>query len=184
MANTSRLRIAYLSYLSSPISDRLIYRTICRQKARRILELGIAIGQRGVRMIEGAKRFHPEREVFYCGLDPFEGRSAVDGPGVTLKMAHRLLSATGAQIRLIPGDPCLGLAGIANDLGQVDVVVISPRLDLRRLGQAWLYVPRLLHARSEVLLERILPGGKTSVRLLPRGEIEALASAARGRRVA
>ena len=184
MANTSCLRSIHLSYLSTPASDRPVYRAVCRRKARRVLELGVGVGQRATRMIEAAGRFHPQREIFYCGLDPFEARSAVDGPGVTLKMAHRLLSATGARIQLVPGDPCEGLTRTANRLGEVDIVVIASRLDPKRLGRAWFYVPRLLHEKSEVFLESILPGGRKSLRLLPRSEIEALASAAADRRAA
>jgi len=135
-------------------------------------------------MIEVASRFSPLPQIRFTGMDLFEARSAVDGPGVTLKMAHRLLSATGARIQLVPGDPCTGLARVANTLGQVDLVVISPRLDPRRLARAWFYVPRLLHERSQVLLERLLPGGRTSLRLVSRSEIESLAAAAAGRRAA
>jgi len=124
-------------------------------------------------MIEAAECFHPEHEIFYCGLDPFEGRSSADGPGVTLKMAHRLLKTTGARVQLIPGPPCHTLARMANNLGQIDVMVLSSRLDPKELADAWFYVPRLLHEDSDVFLECVLPGPKTVVRRLSRTEIEA-----------
>jgi len=135
-------------------------------------------------MIEAAGCFHPPRETFYYGLDPFEGRSSVDGPGVTLKMAHRLLNATGARIQLLPGPPCETLARTANNLGQVDLIVISSRLDPKQLAEAWFYIPRLLHTQSDVFLESLLPGSKTAVRLLSRAEIEANASRGELRRAA
>ncbi len=184
MANTNRLRAAYLSYLSKPASDRPIYRSVCRRQACRILELGIGVGQRAVRMIEAAGCFHPQREIFYYGFDPFESRSAVDGPGVTLKMAHRLLKATGARIQLVPGAPCRTLARMANDLGQIDVMVISSRLDPKQFAEAWFCVPRLLHEQSDVFLECVLPGPRTVVRLLSRAEIEAIVSDGDRRRAA
>ncbi len=185
MPNRNRLRIFYLSHLSKPTKDRPLYRAIHRQKARRILELGIGIGYRAVRMIEVANHGHPVGEIQFTGLDPFEARSAADGPGVTLKMAHRLLCATGARIQLIPGDPLAGLSRAANALGQFDLVVVSPRMDPRQLARVWFYVPRLLHERSEVFLERLLPGGQVSLRLVAHSEIEALAVvAAAGRRAA
>lgn len=180
----SHLRTFYLSYLSTPVSDRLIYRTVRRQEVRKILELGIGVGQRAVRMIEVASRSHPLREIQYTGMDPFEARSAADGPGVTLKMAHRLLGATGARIQLIPGDPFVELARVANFLGQVDLVVISASLNPQHLPRAWLYVPRLLDERSRVFLEGLLPGGRTWLRTLERSAIEALADAASCRRAA
>ena len=184
MANTGRLRTFYLSYLSSPAKDRLIYREISRRRVRKILELGIGVGQRAMRVIEAAARFSPRQEIRFTAVDLFEARTAADSPGVTLKMAHRLLSATGARIQLVPGDPHTGLSQIANALGQVDLVLISPRLNSAHLARAWFYVPRLLHGRSQVLIEQRLPHGGTSVRLLDRGEIQTLAGTAARRRAA
>jgi hypothetical protein len=184
LPNPRRLRLLYLSYLSKPASDRPIYRALQRQKAQKVLELGIGIGQRAIRMIEVASRFHPIREIQFVGMDLFEARSSADGPGVTLKMAYRLLNATRARVQLVPGDPLTGLMRVANALGQVDLMVISSRLDPGQLRKAWLYVPRLLHERSQVFLERTLAGGRTSVRLLERSEIEQLAVAAVDRKAA
>jgi hypothetical protein len=178
LASTSRLRVFYLSHLSKPASDRPIYRAICRERIRKILELGIGVGERAVRMIEVAGRFCSPREIEFSGTDLFEARSAADGPGVTLKMAHRLLGGTGARIQLVPGDPCAGLARVANGLGEVDLVVISARLAPQYLARTWFYVPRLLHDRTQVFLEGLLPGGRKSLRLVTRDEIEALAAAA------
>jgi len=181
---TSRLRALYFLYFSTPRGDRRVYQAICRQKARKFLELGIGIGQRAARMIEVAARFFPPSEIRYIGMDPFEARSALDGPGVTLKMAHRLLSSTGGRIRLIPGDPLASLANSANALGQVDLIVISARLDPRRLAKGWLYIPRLLHEESKVFLEKTRPGGQTSLEAVARSEVLALASLACDRRAA
>lgn len=184
MPSISRLGFFYLAHLAKPATDRLIYRTIRRQGVRKTLELGIGMGQRAVRMIEVAALLNPLDEIHFIGIDLFESRSAADGPGVTLKMAHRLLSTTGARIQLVPGDPFSGLSRVANALGQIDLIIISPRLDPRQLARAWFYVPRLLHERSQVFLEKLLPGGRTSLRLVPRGEIDALAAAALPRRAA
>lgn len=184
LSSTSRLRIAYLSYFSKPARDRLIYRTIRGQKVRKILELGIGIGQRAVRMIQVAGHSQPLREMEFIGMDRFEDRSSADGPGVTLKLAHRLLHATGARVRLVPGDPFSGLSQVANEIGQVDLIVISRRLDPQHLARAWFYVPRLLHEHSHVFLEGLLPGGRTSLRSVDRSEIEALAAAVSRRRAA
>jgi len=180
----NRLRSFYLAYLSQPASDRPVYRAILREKARSFLELGLGIGQRAVRMIEVAGRYHPLREIHFTAVDLFEARTAVDGPGVTLKMAHRLLGATGARIQLVPGQLCTGLARTANSLGQIDLVVLSARLDSRSLVRAWFYLPRLLHQRSQVFQERILPGGRTSMQLVDWQQVETLAASAASLRAA
>ena len=114
MPSASRLRTFYLSYLSKPSSNRPIYRAIRRYRPRKILELGVGFGARAVRMIEVAGRFCPVGEIQFTGLDLFEARSAVDGSGVTLKMAHRLLRSAGARIQLVPGELSSGLARVAN----------------------------------------------------------------------
>ena len=184
LPNPSRLRAFYLSYLSTPTSDRPIYRAICRQRVQKILELGIGTGQRAVRMIELAGLFCPLPEIEFSGIDLFESRSAAAGPGMSLKMAHRLLGRTGAGIQLIPGDPYTGLARAANRLGRLDLVIVSARLDPRSLALAWFYVPRLLHDRTHVFQERLLPGGRTSLRLVAADEVRTLAAGAVLRRAA
>ncbi len=184
MANTGRLQAIYLSYLSTPTSDHPIYRAICRQRARKILELGIGTGRRAVRMIRLAALFWPPGEIEFNGMDLFESRSSADGPGMSLKMAHRRLAQTGGRIKLIPGDPYTGLARSANSLGQLDLLVVSARLDPRSLARAWFYVPRLLGRGTQVFQEELRPGGRTSLRLVASDEIRNLAASAVMRRAA
>ena len=179
MPVTTFLRTAYLSYFSSPASDRLIYQTIRRQKVCSILECGIGIGQRTVRMIEMARLASPGAEIRYAGIDRFEGRTAADGPGVSLKMAHRLLSGAHAKVRLIPGDAATALAQVANTLSNTDLVVISARQNTPALATAWYYLPRILHPGTEVLLETSCPGDLNKVRRIPLHEIATFAAAAR-----
>jgi hypothetical protein len=176
---TTFLRTAYLSYFSSPASDRLIYQTIRRQQVRSILECGIGIGERATRMIEIARLVSPDAEIRYAGIDRFEARSAADGPGVTLKMAHRLLRGTHAKVRLIPGDTAAALAQVANSLGHTDLVVISARQDTPDLAAAWCYLPRILHPESQILLETLLPGGRIALRCISPSDVVTLATAAR-----
>lgn len=184
MADTGRFRAFYLSYLSSPAVDRPIYRVIQRQGVSQILELGVGAGRRARRMIELARHCCPSKKIQFVGLDLFEDRSSLDGPGVTLKMAHRLLKPTGARVQLIPGDPFSGLANAANSLGQVDLIVISPRLDPRSLARAWFYIPRLLHPQTKVFEEQLLRGGQRVLRPLDHRQIASLAAASVRRRAA
>ena len=184
LATTSRLRILYLSYFSTPAVDRPIYCAIRRHKVRKILELGIADGRRAMRMIEVAGRYCPPEKIEFTGVDPFEGRSSADGPGATLKLAHRVLHRTGARVQLIPGDPFAGLSRCANAIGQVDLIVISSRLDPRSLAKAWFYVPRLLHGQTQIFHERLLPGGRRALEPVGHSDIEAMAAVAAAQRAA
>lgn len=184
MAIISRLKLFYFSYLSNPPTDRVIYRTIHRQRVRRIVELGIGCGQRAKRMIEVASLTTPPREILFTGMDLFEDRPDANGPRVPLRAAYRMLRGTGARVRLVPGHPLEGLARTANDLGQIDLLIMSPGLDPRQLARAWLFVPRLLHERSQVFVEHLLPDGKTKLQRVAGSEIRTMAAAAMRRRAA
>ncbi len=176
LPSTSRLRSLYLSHLSKPAVDRPVYQAIRRHRVRRILELGIGVGQRSARMIEAAAYCHPIEEVRYFGIDPFEGRCSADGPGVTLKMAHRHLTGMHARVQLIPGDPYSGLSRSANSIGQIDLIVISHRIDPSGLARAWLYMPRMMHGSTLVLRETVQAPGRTAFRPIDRAEIDELAA--------
>lgn len=184
MAVTTILKSAYFSYFSKPASDRLIYRTINRHKVRSILECGLGDAGRAVRMIEIARWVSPGETVHYVGVDLFEGRSSADGPGVSLKRAHQILSTTGARFRLVPGPAATILAQMANTLGRFDLVVVSARQNTPSLATAWYYLPRILHPTSEVLLEESLAGGEHKFRSITLSEIADLATAVAERRAA
>ena len=133
MAGLSRLRLFYLLHLSKPASDHLVYREIRRLKARKVVELGLGVGQRAVQIIEVLKEFHEVRDIHYTGVDLFEARTAADGPGISLREAHCLLKATGARIQLVPGTVGEALSRIANGVSQVDVLVISGQIPPEQL---------------------------------------------------
>ena len=149
------------------------------------MELGIGTARRAIRMIElAALGSSAASEVHYTGIDLFEARTAADGPGLSLKTAHRLMQATGARIQLVPGDPLSALARAANGLGPTDLVVISYCQDPEPLAHAWFYLPRLLHPGSVVYAERPLAAGGLAVQVVPAREIEQLAAGAASRRAA
>ena len=180
LSSPSRLKLFYLLHLSKPASDRPIYKEICRQKTRRIVELGVGTGERAVRMIQAAAEYCTPADISYTGVDLFETRSATDGPGISLKAAHCLLKATGARIQLVPGEPTDALARVANSLHNVDLLLITLPEDAERFASAWFYVPRLLHNESQVFVET-LSGGNASLRLVDHTEIRSLANPPRRR---
>ena len=135
-------------------------------------------------MIEAAKLVSPSQGIQYAGIDPFDARVAADGPGVSLKLGHRLLRPTGARIHLIPGDPHSALARMANELGKIDLLVISAGVNQQDLDGAWFYLPRLLHAETQVFSEKALPGGRMSLKSVDFEEIHAKARTGSQRRAA
>jgi len=152
----------YLSYFSQPACNRAIYRLLGKGRISKILELGIGDGVRTLRLLELAAHRQPTAAISYTGVDLFEARTEADGPGLSLKAAHQRLKATGARVRLAPGDPYSALARIANELGAVDLVLISADQDGASLARAWFYVPRLLHADTQVFVEERSAGDNPS----------------------
>ena len=180
----SHIRLIYSCYLSKPQSNRPVYQAIRRCHARKIVELGVASGQRALRMIEVAGLASPGQEIHYVGVDRFEDRLEADGPGLTLKAAHQLLRRDGVRVQLLPGDPAEILIREANSLGKVDLLIVPGHLDSPSFARAWFFVPRMLHERSLVFVERTVENGEKRLALKPREEIDALASAGLLRRAA
>jgi SAM-dependent methyltransferase len=174
VAGLSRLRLFYLLHLSKPASDRLVYREIRRLKTRKIVELGLGTGQRAVHIIEVLKEFHEARDIHYTGVDLFEARTAADGPGTSLREAYRLLKATGARIQLVPGNVHEALSRTANGISQVDFLVISGCIPPEQLARAWFFLPRMIHAQTQVFQETLSASGSTAMRLLEAQEVKRL----------
>ncbi len=134
-------------------------------------------------MIDAAAAQSPRCNIQYTGLDLFEARCDADGPGMSLKAAYRTLRATGARIRLVPGDPLGELARVANSLGKIDLLIFSACLDASSL-RAWWFVPRLMHEHTRVCVEERSADGTTKMQWKTRAEIDQLASAGVHRRAA
>lgn len=182
MLSVRALRYWYLAYGSQPRHERLLYRSIRQHRVQRILELGLASTERACRLIEVAARYGGGR-VSYTGIDLFELRSG-DSSGVSLKLAHRRLSASGARVRLVPGDPYSALSAVANSLSGTDLVIVSADQDREALAKAWFYLPRVLAPSAAVYLEQPAADGSLGLRLLPADELARLAAPPHRRRAA
>jgi hypothetical protein len=180
----SKIRLIHSCYLSKPHSSRPVYQAIRRCRVRKIVELGVASGQRAERMIHVAKLASPGEEIHYVGVDPFEGRSEADGPGLTLKAAYRLLRSEGVRVQLVPGNPADALTHVVNSLGKVDLLIVPTELDSPLFSRAWFFVPRMLHERSLVFIDPLVENGQMLAETKPRYEIEVLASMGIRRRAA
>lgn len=171
-------RHTYLCYFSQPVADRALYRLLRKTPVTTMVEIGLGQLVRTRRMLELALEKTPLEQLKYAGIDLFESRT--DGKAsVALKEAHKELKPFCGKLQLIPGDPFSALARSANALTKTDLVVISQDADAESLVKAWFYLPRMLHDRSQVFVEQpASKPGQTSFRLVPRLEVEQLASAA------
>lgn len=137
-----------------------------------------------MRIINVAQQTLPDSEIHYVGMDLFEGRPATSEPSLSLKVAHQLLRNTGVRVQLVPGQPADSLIRLANSLGKVDLLIVPAELDSPASARVWFFVPRMLHERSLVFVERVQASGQKTFAIKPRHEIDQLAAAGFSRRAA
>jgi hypothetical protein len=183
VAAANWFRYFYLARMSRPKNVRELYRLAKHQKICRIVEVGVSDVNRSVSLIEVAQRFAAEGKVSFTGIDWFESRSQ-DLPALSLKEAYRVLRATDANVRLVPGMPGRSLAAAANAHQNTDLILISSIVPDGELQSAWFYVPRMLHKSSIVLRERRDASGEPSFERISLQQIAAWAGSVGGRRAA
>jgi hypothetical protein len=170
VAAASWFRYAYFAHFSRPKSVRQLYRLVKRQQFCRIVEIGISDLKRSVSLVEIAQRYAAGRTVLFTGIDWFDARGPEMSP-LSLKEAYRPLHATGAKVRLAPGSPGKSLAAAANAHQNTDLILISSHVPNSELADAWFYMPRMLHGRSEVIRESLVPGADPTFDRISASEI-------------
>ncbi|HEX4413261.1 MAG TPA: hypothetical protein VH107_06505 [Lacipirellulaceae bacterium] len=183
MAAANWLRYTRLAYFSRPRGNQQLYRLVKRHKICRIVEIGISNLARAQSLIQVAQRFAGEQKVWYTGLDMFEAREQGRDP-LALKETYRVLRATEANVRLVPGVPRMSLASAANAHQNTDLILIGPDVSENDLQGAWFYVPRMLHANSIVLSERHESDGQITFGSVTRTQIAEWATRDVARRAA
>lgn len=150
--------LQYLSwrFLSKPTNDRIAYRLIRKNRFRSFVEIGLGDGIRCERMIRVAQKYGESTSVRYTGIDRFETRDD-DQPKLKLIEMHRRLNGLGSKAQLVPGTFRDSLQRIANSHSRTDLVVIqydhaNNAFEDAELTSAWKFLPRMLHASSQVLI--------------------------------
>ncbi|HVT26685.1 MAG TPA: hypothetical protein VHE81_01580 [Lacipirellulaceae bacterium] len=170
MAAANWFRYAKLAYFSRPKGNRELYRLVKRSGLCRIVEIGMSDLSRTVGLIEVAQRFASDNKVWYTGFDWFEARQP-GSPRLLLKETYRLLRATGAIVRLVPGAPAPSLAAAANAHQNTDLILLGPDVGEEDIQNAWFYVPRMLNDNSVVLNEQRMSDGQPIFTAITRSQI-------------
>lgn len=119
-----------LAYFSQPVENRAIYQSIRGQSPRTILEFGVQRGERTANLLKLAIRGTAASEISYICVDPFEGREISDGPGLSVRKMHKMLTQLGVKARLIPDSPVRATKQLASTLQNVDLLIVAtPTLD-------------------------------------------------------
>jgi hypothetical protein len=174
MTRMGLFRRLWLTRLSKPAAERVIYRHVLQSPPRRIIELGLGLLGRTERLLQTVTAATAADAVHYVGLDRFEGRTPTDPPGVTLKEAHRRLTKL-ARVQLVPGNVDTSLARLCNHLGVFDLVLIAAETDERHLERCWFFLQRITSAGTTVLLESRMAGGSRWT-ALPKARVDELAA--------
>lgn len=154
MSIASRIKLFHLLHFSQPSSERLIYQIACETRCRRILEIGLDGARRAQRLLQTMAYWRelkgPEalQPVEYLGIDLFEA-----GNGPSLKDVYCLLRSGGAKVRLLPGEPLGTLARWSNEIGPVDLLLLSNSGGWQQSPRFWYFVPRLMSETSILLVE-------------------------------
>ncbi len=156
MKPISTLQYLSWSQFSKPSNDRIAFRAIKKNKYRSMVEIGLGNGIRCERMIRVAQKYSDSATIRYTGIDQFEARESHETQ-LKLIETHRQLNGLGAKAQLVPGDFASSVQRIANSHLRTDLVVIQcdaqgDAFGDEQFAHAWKFLPRMLHAASQVML--------------------------------
>ena len=165
MKPISALQYFTWSKFSNPSNDRVAYRAIRKHKFRSIVEVGLGAAVRCERMIRVAQKYSGAATIRYTGIDAFEGRDPGETPLKLIEM-HRQLNGLGAKAQLVPGNFSNAIERIANAHLKTDLIVVQidstgGAFEDPDFAHAWRFLPRMLHASSQVML--FYPGDEYEV---------------------
>lgn len=160
-----------LTRFSKPLADRAVYRFVATHAPRSILEVGMSSIERTCNLLLLAQRSAKTEEIRYCGIDLFEARGGV--APIRLKDAHCQLRKCGGTVRLVPGDLSAVHPGLANQLGNFELVLLSLASSLEGTGPSISLLPRLIAENGRLLLSEGESAEK-AYRILTRAEVERL----------
>ena len=93
-------------------------------------------------------------------------------PPLSLKETYRVLRATDANVRLVPGVAAASLAAAANAHQNTDFILIGPDVSESDRHGAWFYVPRMLHRNVDHAQPSAAPAdGQPTFTRLTRSQI-------------
>jgi hypothetical protein len=150
MAVGDLFRYAARAFFSKPTPERQLLRLAKQHTFRRVVEVGVESVDSTAQLLEVIGKQAKGEPVKYTAIDPFDARPE-GSPKMPLVGVYRRLVATGARVRLTPGDLAASLAAEANSLADTDLLLLSREASDEALAFAWFYVPRMCHPGTLVL---------------------------------
>ena len=180
LASLDRLRVWWLLHFAHPSHVRLLYQQVYSHPPQSLMEFGV-VPQRTLTLLQLIRCGPAEQWPRYAAVDEFE--SAQDVNSVNLKEFYRTLRGLGIEPRLLPGNlesisPCW-----ANQVRDIDLLVVWGNRELARESRAWLFLPRMLSEHGQIWWES-LARGKPSWHVIPKEKAQRLAEDVLRRRAA
>ena len=158
---------APILWLRRPRRYDHLYRTIRAERPRHIMEIGTWNGERAVRMLKLASRFHPAGEIHYYGFDLFEEMTPekfdeeISKLPPTRAEVEAKIATTGANIHLHKGDTTLTMPPLMASLPKMDFVFLDGGHSVRTIASDWQCVEQAMHDRTVVIFDDYWEGNDT-----------------------
>jgi len=128
------------------------------------MEIGTWTGDRALKMIELARKYHPAGRIEYYGFDLFElmtpdkfAEEFSKWPP-TLSEVKEKLEKTGARIFLYKGNTLEILPKLVPTLPKMDFIFIDGGHSLETIANDWKYAGQLMHSKTELVFDDYWPG--------------------------
>jgi hypothetical protein len=154
--------MAYFRYLKTtrrtkPHRYRALFKTIVKNRCRKLVEIGVYDGAHAQQMIQAAGVHHDPQNIYYYGFDLFEDLSeelliqegSKKPPHCTT--VRDKLNTSGANIRLFKGDTKLTLPESIEIVGEADFVFIDGGHSVKTIASDWKYVKKMM-SRSTIVI--------------------------------
>lgn len=135
---------------TTPTPEKQLLRLAKQHTIRRIVEVGIDSVDSTAQLLDVLVKQAKDAPIKYTALDLFDARPQ-GAPSTPLVGVYRRFIATGAKVRLTPGDLAPSLCAEANSLADTDLLLLSREASDEALAHAWFYVPRMCHPGTLVL---------------------------------
>jgi hypothetical protein len=159
MSLAARLRYRWWTRARHPARYANLLRAIRERRARSLVEVGVWDGVHARQMIETAALSWPRREISYTGFDLFESltdeqlAAEFSKRPPPLAVVRARLEATGAAVRLVPGDTRTTLHEAAPALAGTDLVYLDGGHAVETIASDWSAIERFASDRTTIILD-------------------------------
>ncbi|MGQ4876391.1 MAG: class I SAM-dependent methyltransferase [Promethearchaeia archaeon] len=148
--------------LIRPKRYRNLLKVIYKNKCKRIMEIGTWNGVHAYQMINIAKIFHSNKDIYYYGFDLFEDFTNKDmekefsKKPPSINIVKKRLERTGVNIKLFKGYTQQTLPQFINDFKKkikLDFIFIDGGHSIETIRSDWNYVKNLMNPKTIVIFD-------------------------------